>query len=329
MARRSGGSRRRRPRCRRRAPSRAAGSGRARAPRRGPPRRPRAPPRPRGAPPSRCCSSSSCSGVGLPFSFVRLRRSSTRGTSSAPALVGGEQRVERLAGALAGERGAPDVGLGAGCLEVDHARESRYASITVATPSSFALGQIQSARSSSSGFASSTAIPKPASSISSMSFSPSPNADDALERDAELLRDERDPRSLRDRGVAELEQVGERGRQEEAIAERCARAPRASAGISAGSATATSFVGGCCQPRGEVADLLDREVLEVGVHAGVLGVLGDVEAVVDVTVRRVPERRSAARSPRARSRAGSARGARTCRSRGRRPRRPGSRRRGR
>ena len=43
----------------------------------------------------------------------------------APALVGGEQRVERLAGALAGERGAPGVGLGAGCLEVDHASDSR------------------------------------------------------------------------------------------------------------------------------------------------------------------------------------------------------------
>ena len=43
----------------------------------------------------------------------------------APALVGGEQRVERLGGALAGERGAEGVGVGAGGAEVDHARESR------------------------------------------------------------------------------------------------------------------------------------------------------------------------------------------------------------
>ena len=43
----------------------------------------------------------------------------------APALVGGEQLVERLGRALAGERGTPDVGLGAGCLEVDHASKSK------------------------------------------------------------------------------------------------------------------------------------------------------------------------------------------------------------
>ena len=43
----------------------------------------------------------------------------------APALVGGEQRVERLCRALAGERRAPYVGVRAGCLEVDHARDSR------------------------------------------------------------------------------------------------------------------------------------------------------------------------------------------------------------
>ena len=47
------------------------------------------------------------------------------GHERAPALVGGEQRVERLGGALAGEGGAPGVGLGARCLEVDHARDSR------------------------------------------------------------------------------------------------------------------------------------------------------------------------------------------------------------
>ena len=39
----------------------------------------------------------------------------------APALVGLEQRVERLGRSLAGERRAEAVGVGAGCLEVDHA----------------------------------------------------------------------------------------------------------------------------------------------------------------------------------------------------------------
>ena len=119
------------------------------------------------------------------------------------------------------------------------------ASITVATPSSFALGQIQSARSRSSGFASSTAIPKPASAISSMSFSPSPNETTRSSEMPSCCGDERDARPLRHRGVAELEEVGEGGRQEEAIAERRRRAPRGAPGSSAGSATATSFVGGC------------------------------------------------------------------------------------
>ena len=45
------------------------------------------------------------------------------------------------------------------------------------------------------------------------------------------------------------------------------------------------------EPDGEVADLLDRDVLEAGVHPRVLRVPVDVEAVVDVTVGRVPERR--------------------------------------
>ena len=42
-----------------------------------------------------------------------------------PALVGGEQLVERLGRALARERRPPGVGLGAGGLQVDHPRESR------------------------------------------------------------------------------------------------------------------------------------------------------------------------------------------------------------
>ncbi len=47
------------------------------------------------------------------------------GHERAPALVGREQGVERLAGSLARERSAPRVRLGSGCLEIDHATDSR------------------------------------------------------------------------------------------------------------------------------------------------------------------------------------------------------------
>ena len=43
----------------------------------------------------------------------------------APALVGLEQRVERLRRSLARERGTDAVGVGSGCAEVDHGLESR------------------------------------------------------------------------------------------------------------------------------------------------------------------------------------------------------------
>ena len=137
----------------------------------------------------------------------------------APALVGREQRVERLAGSLPGESGAPGVGLGAGCLEVDHASDSRYASITVATPSSSALGQTQSARSRSSGLRVLDRDPE-AGFVDQLDVVLAvAERDDAIERDAEPLGDERDARSLRDGRVAELEQVGKRRRQEEPVAE--------------------------------------------------------------------------------------------------------------
>ena len=47
------------------------------------------------------------------------------GDERAPALVGGEQRVERIGRALAGERGTVGVGLGARRFEIDHETESR------------------------------------------------------------------------------------------------------------------------------------------------------------------------------------------------------------
>jgi hypothetical protein len=57
-----------------------------------------------------------------------------------PALVGGEKLVEDLGRALAGKRRAPGFGIGACGANVDHARESKTASITWATPSSVTGG---------------------------------------------------------------------------------------------------------------------------------------------------------------------------------------------
>src|SRR5262249_14380069 len=94
----------------------------------------------------------------------------------APALVGSEQRVEGARRALPRQRGAEALRVGARGSEVDHACESRNASITAATPSSAAGGQIQSATALTRSCAFSTAIPKPAHSTRSTSFSPSPNA---------------------------------------------------------------------------------------------------------------------------------------------------------
>jgi len=77
----------------------------------------------------------------------------------APPLVGGEQLVEAIGRALAGEGDAEGVGVGAGCAEVDHGRESRSASSTSATPSSEAGGHTQSATAFTRSCAFSTAIP--------------------------------------------------------------------------------------------------------------------------------------------------------------------------
>ena len=81
------------------------------------------------------------------------------GHEGAPALVGGEQRVERARRALARERGAERVGIGARCPEVDHAVESRYASSTCATPSSSSDGHTRSATASTRSCAFATATP--------------------------------------------------------------------------------------------------------------------------------------------------------------------------
>ncbi len=77
----------------------------------------------------------------------------------APALVGREQLVEGLAGATPCERGPHRPGIVASSSEVDHRFESRKSSSTWATPSSRALGQIQSATALTRSWAFSTAIP--------------------------------------------------------------------------------------------------------------------------------------------------------------------------
>ena len=85
-----------------------------------------------------CCSSASCSGEGLPFSFVFPRSSSTFGTSARQRSSASSSGVEGLAGALPCQRRAVGVRVVAGGLEVDHGVKSRKASIACATPCSSA-----------------------------------------------------------------------------------------------------------------------------------------------------------------------------------------------
>ena len=77
----------------------------------------------------------------------------------APAPVRSEQLVECVVGAPAPERGAERLRVVTGGAEVDHARESRYASSTWATPSSSTEGQTKSARSFTRSCAFATATP--------------------------------------------------------------------------------------------------------------------------------------------------------------------------
>ena len=78
----------------------------------------------------------------------------------APALVGGEHRVEALSGApLRASAARISSGSERAALKVDHRFESRSASITCATPSSEAGGQIQLATAFTRSCAFSTATP--------------------------------------------------------------------------------------------------------------------------------------------------------------------------
>ncbi len=79
----------------------------------------------------------------------------------APAGVGLEKAVERVRGALPRERSPHRVGIGPGCLEVDHEAESRSstASMTEATPSASGPAHVESATARRRGWPVSTATP--------------------------------------------------------------------------------------------------------------------------------------------------------------------------
>jgi hypothetical protein len=81
------------------------------------------------------------------------------GDEGEPGAVGLHERVEVLLGTLACERRAVGVRVGARRPDVDHARESRSASIAWATPSSAAEGQTQSATASTRSCALAMATP--------------------------------------------------------------------------------------------------------------------------------------------------------------------------
>src|SRR5207245_6350765 len=93
----------------------------------------------------------------LAFELARGAQLLRAGLELAHRTIRLEQLVEQLSRALAGEPTAPFVGLGPCGPEVNHARESRYASITWATPSSSTRGQMKSARASRSRWAFATA----------------------------------------------------------------------------------------------------------------------------------------------------------------------------
>ena len=166
LARRRGGAPPRPRRCRRRATTGRAGSAPARAAGRARPRRRRAPPRPTRSSSFTRFSSSSCSGVGLPFSFSLPRSSSTRGTSSRQRSSAASSASNASAAPLrASAARKPSGSLRAARRSITRAESrgeacsARYASITCATPSSSHGGQTKSATASTRSCAFSTATP--------------------------------------------------------------------------------------------------------------------------------------------------------------------------
>jgi hypothetical protein len=89
--------------------------------------------------------------------------------------------------------------------------------------------------------------------------------DHLVELDPEQLRDEGDPRSLRRAEMAELEEVGERGRDEHSpLEDRFEVTPDLGEPLRFGDRD--ELRGRPSEPREEVADLRDRKALEVRVR---------------------------------------------------------------
>ena len=150
-------------------------------------------------------------------------------------------------------------------------------------PSSCTGGTMRSARARTSGCAFATATPKPAQSRSSRSFSPSPPATVSAGVNPRRSATKARPLPLLTSGCANSRKYGSDFEMNSRPAKRGFSS--ASSALSAsGSPTATSFVGVAREPRAQVADGVDGDVLELRV-APRLGVdLGDVEVVVDVRV---------------------------------------------
>ena len=162
---------------------------------------------PPAARPSPRCSSSSCSGVGLPFSFVAARSSSTRGTSARQRSSAASSASNASRGALARERGAEAVGIRARCPEVDHALESRKASITWATPSSSRPGRRSRRARAAAGARSRPRRRSRPSRAARRRSRRRRTRPCRSRREAEPLGDEREPRPFVTSGFAELEEV--------------------------------------------------------------------------------------------------------------------------
>ena len=133
-----------------------------------------------------------------------------------------------------------------------------------------------------------------------------------LAREPEVLGDEREAGALCDLGARELEEVRQRLRDVEATGEALLHA-RLEAVQRRRVADRDELRRRLRQPGREIADLVDGEVLERGVALGLGRHAVDVQLVVHVAVDVEAFLAGSRRSPRARARAGSARGGGTAR----------------
>ena len=215
-------------------------------------------------------SSSSCSGVGLPFSFSFARSSSTCGTSARQRSSAASSASKRSRGALAaraqrgtrpGRRGRRE---GRSCrraLEAPRARQP--------TPSSEAGGHTQSATAFTRACAFSTAIAVAGPLDEVEVVLAVAERDRPLTREAEpLARGTRAPSPSRRRAVANSRKFGSDFVTQSRPPKRVAHAARRATSSSSGSPTQTIFVGGSVEPRADVADRVERDLLEVRVRLG-------------------------------------------------------------